>query len=179
MPGKRVSCIFCFGNGSDPHETQRRIVALRRNWRSHGAIIAWPNRYLYEDMMRDYGNSYITYHMVHSEVLPKKGFPVVFHGVRGNEERAESSPSYFNVLEASIIRNYCVKLVGDPDRKICEHGFLLVLPHFPLTWHRSGGDRRYRTLQNAGQGHSAVTEGGEAIRHFGGLRRAVPGTGLV
>jgi len=93
--------------------------------------------------MRDYGNSYITYHLVHSEVLPKKGFPVVFHGVRGNEERAESSPSYFNVLEASIIRNYCVKLVGDPEQKICEHGLLLVLRFyhiFSLTWHNFGID---------------------------------------
>ena len=81
--------------------------------------------------MRDYGNSYITYHMVHSEVLPKKGFPVVFQGIRGNEERTELSSSHFNVLEASTIRNYCVKLVGDPERKICEHGPLPVLPHFP------------------------------------------------
>jgi helicase MOV-10 len=52
--------------------------------------------------------------------LPKKGFPVVFHGVRSNQERTKSSPSYFNVLEASIIRNYCVKLVSDRERKICE-----------------------------------------------------------
>jgi len=80
--------------------------------------------------MRDYGNPYITYHMVHSEVLPKKGFPVVFHGVRGNEERAGSSPSYFNVLEASIIRNHCAKLVRGPEQKICKHGLLLFLPHF-------------------------------------------------
>ena len=80
--------------------------------------------------MRDYANSYITYHMVHSEVLPKKGFPVVFHGVRGDEERTELSPSHFNVLEASIIRNYCVKLVGDPERNICEHRPLSVLPQF-------------------------------------------------
>jgi helicase MOV-10 len=71
--------------------------------------------------MRDHGNSYITYHLVNSDVLPKKGFPVIFHGVRGNQERTKSSPSYFNVFEASIIRNYCVKLVSDPERKICEN----------------------------------------------------------
>jgi helicase MOV-10 len=68
--------------------------------------------------MRDHGNSYITYHLVNSGVLPKKGFPVIFHGIRGNQERTKSSPSYFNVLEASIIRDYCLKLVSDPERKI-------------------------------------------------------------
>ena len=51
--------------------------------------------------MRDYGNPYITYDLVLSDVLPKKGFPVVFHGVKGKEERIRSSPSYFNILEAS------------------------------------------------------------------------------
>ena len=151
---------------------------LQRNWRSHGAIIAWSNRYLYEDTMRDYGNAYITYHMVHSDILPKKGFPVVFHGVRGNGERTKSSPSYFNVLEASIIRNYCVKLIGDPERKICEHGPFFVYHIFSLTRHRSGGDRCSRTLQSPSQGCSAVIEGGESIRYFGGICRGVPGTGL-
>ena len=70
--------------------------------------------------MRDYGNPFITYHLVLSDVLPEKGFPVVFHGVKGSERHAEWSPSYFNVIEASIVRDYCMKLTGDSERKICE-----------------------------------------------------------
>jgi len=81
--------------------------------------------------MRDYGNSYITYHMVNSDVLPRKGFPVVFHGIRGNEEHTTSSPTYFNVLEASIIRDYCMKLTRDPERKICKHRTFSASPPFP------------------------------------------------
>jgi helicase MOV-10 len=79
--------------------------------------------------MRDYGNSYITYHLALSDVLPKKGFPVLFHGVKGNEQHAKLSPSYFNIIEASIVRDYCVKLVGDRVRKICKNGAL-----FGCTW---------------------------------------------
>jgi helicase MOV-10 len=105
----------------NPYQKERRIVALYRNRRSHGNIIAWSNRYFYEDTMRDYGNSYITFHLVHSDVLPKKGFPVVFHGVKGSEQHVEWSPSYFNIIEASIVRDYCVKLTGDTERKICEY----------------------------------------------------------
>ena len=70
--------------------------------------------------MRDHGNAYITYHLTLSDVLPKKGFSVVFHGVKGSEQHARWSPSYFNIIEASIVRDYCVKLTGDPERKICE-----------------------------------------------------------
>jgi len=98
----------------------KTIVELPRNHRSHASIIAWSNRYFYEDRMREYGNTYITYDLVHSDVLPKKGFPVVFHGVRGSEEYSKWSPSSFNILEASIVRDYCVKLTAAPERKICE-----------------------------------------------------------
>jgi helicase MOV-10 len=79
---------------------------------------------MYEDTMRDYGNSDVTYSLVLSDVLPKKGFPIVFHGVKGKEERMKSSPSYFNIIEASIVRDYCVKLTGDPERRIGERGSL-------------------------------------------------------
>jgi helicase MOV-10 len=105
---------------SKPSLKESRIVNLQRNRRSHGAILAWSNRYFYEDTIRDYGNPSITYELVLSDVLPRKGFPVVFHGVKGKEERMKSSPSYFNILEASIVRDYCVKLTRDPERLIGE-----------------------------------------------------------
>ena len=83
--------------------------------------------------MRDCGNSNITCNLVYSDVLPKKGFPVMFHGVKNSEQRMKSSPSSFNVLEASIIRNYCVRLIGDSERKICECRIFVVPP--PYTFH--------------------------------------------
>ncbi|KAH9988790.1 P-loop containing nucleoside triphosphate hydrolase protein, partial [Russula compacta] len=107
----------------------KTIVALLRNRRSHGAILAWSNRYLYEDTMRDYGIAHTTYHLVDSGVLPKKGFPIVFHGVKANEQRTKWSPSYFNILEASIVRDYCVKLIRDPERKIYPEEIAVLTPY--------------------------------------------------
>jgi len=78
--------------------------------------------------MRDYGNTYITYHLVLSDMLPKKGFPVVFHGVKASEQHAKRSPSYLNIIEASVVRDYCVKLIGDRERKICKNKAFLILP---------------------------------------------------
>ena len=37
------------------------------------------------------------------EHLPAKGFPVIFHGVRGADKREKNSPSYFNGAEASVV----------------------------------------------------------------------------
>ena len=83
--------------------------------------------------MRDYGNAYITYHLVLSDVLPEKGFPVVFHGVKGSGQHAKWPPSYFNIMEASIVRDNCMKLTGDSEQKICECGAWSVsTPFFTL-----------------------------------------------
>lgn len=70
--------------------------------------------------MRAYGDPDVTQLLVDSGVLPKKGFPIVFHGIKGREKRTKQTPSYFNILEASVVRNYCVELTSDPKRKICE-----------------------------------------------------------
>lgn len=40
-----------------------------------------------------------------------KGFPLIFHGVNGKEEREESSPSWFNINEVDLVLNYVTKLL--------------------------------------------------------------------
>lgn len=75
--------------------------------------------------MRAYGNVDITHHLLQSDVLPKKDFPVVFHGIVGNEKRTKRSPSYFNIHEATVVRNYCAKLIEDTERRICECGSIV------------------------------------------------------
>jgi helicase MOV-10 len=114
-------------------QNECRIVGLQRNRRSHGAIIAWPNRYFYEDIMRAHGNRYVTDFLLHSRTLPKRGFPVLFHGIKGTEKRTKRSPSYFNIIEASVVRNYCVMLIEDTERKICKCGTSLGFAVILLT----------------------------------------------
>jgi helicase MOV-10 len=76
---------------------------------------------MYEDIMRAAANPDVSHALLQSDVLPKQGFPVVFHGIKGQEQRMrQSSPSYLNLLEASVVRDYCLKLIGDCDHKICE-----------------------------------------------------------
>lgn len=40
-----------------------------------------------------------------------QGFPVIFHGVIGKDEREANSPSFFNVSEIEILINYLNKLI--------------------------------------------------------------------
>ena len=70
--------------------------------------------------MRAHGDPDVTHLLLHSSVLPKKGFPVMFHGIKGTEKRTRRSPSYFNILEASVVRNYCVTLTEDPELRISK-----------------------------------------------------------
>jgi helicase MOV-10 len=58
--------------------------------------------------------------LLQSDVLPKKGFPIVFHGIRGLEVRYRS-PSYLNIHEASVVRDYCLRLTQDREHEICEY----------------------------------------------------------
>jgi hypothetical protein len=98
--------------------------------------------------MRANGDKDITHLLHHSKLLPKKGFPIMFHGIKGTETRSRRSPSYFNIMEASVVRNYCAMLIEDPELKICECATLLAFAViFSKPRCRSGGDRRYRSLQ--------------------------------
>jgi hypothetical protein len=40
------------------------------------------------------------------EYLPKKGFPIFFHCVEGEDMREGNSPSWFNSEEATIVKDY-------------------------------------------------------------------------
>ncbi|KAH9041519.1 RNA helicase, partial [Lactarius deliciosus] len=107
----------------------KTIVDLQRNRRSHGAIIAWPNRYLYEDKMRAHAIPVVARLLLQSDVLPKKEFPVVFHGIKGRELRAKHSPSYLNVHEASVVRDYCQKLIEDRGHRIYAEEIGVIAPY--------------------------------------------------
>ena len=71
--------------------------------------------------MRADASQDVSHLLLQSDVLPKKGFPIVFHGIKGRELRTRHSPSYLNIHEASIVRKYCLKLTEDREHRICEY----------------------------------------------------------
>ena len=48
--------------------------------------------------------------MIH--VLSQQGFPIIFHGVEGVDEREGQSPSFFNKAEIEVVVEYVLDLLN-------------------------------------------------------------------
>lgn len=95
----------------------RFVTKLLRNYRSHPVILKVPNELFYENELLVFANEMEREAFCHWEHLPKKGFPVVFHGVMGKDEREANSPSFFNVTEIEVIVSYLDKLIQTQGKK--------------------------------------------------------------
>ncbi|NXR46798.1 SDE3 helicase, partial [Hippolais icterina] len=97
------------------------ITKLLCNYRSHEAILRIPNELFYDNELKvcrsngpDVRNLYCTW-----EELPKKGFPIIFHGVCGEDQREAKSPSFFNTAEIEILVHYLKKLLQSRGKGRC------------------------------------------------------------
>ncbi|NXH52071.1 SDE3 helicase, partial [Rhabdornis inornatus] len=97
------------------------ITKLLWNYRSHEAILRIPNELFYDNELKvckrdglDIRNLYCTW-----EELPKKGFPIIFHGVCGEDQREAKSPSFFNTAEIEILVHYLKKLLLSRSKGSC------------------------------------------------------------
>ena len=70
----------------------------------------------------------MTHSMLRWDCLPNPTFPIVFHGIAGKDEREASSPSFFNIDEASTVTEYVTKLYEDRRLRISE-GLVVYIPH--------------------------------------------------
>uniref|UniRef100_A0A8C3BIF9 RNA helicase n=1 Tax=Cairina moschata TaxID=8855 RepID=A0A8C3BIF9_CAIMO len=104
-------------DGYNPHF----VTKLLWNYRSHEAILRIPNELFYDSELKacegdefDIRNFYCAW-----EELPKKGFPIIFHGVCGEDQREAKSPSFFNTAEIEILVQYLKKLLQSQGKRGC------------------------------------------------------------
>ncbi|KFW74564.1 Putative helicase MOV-10, partial [Manacus vitellinus] len=97
------------------------VTKLLWNYRSHEAILKIPNELFYDSELKacesdglDVRNFYCNW-----EELPKQGFPIIFHGVCGEDQREEKSPSFFNTAEIEVLVDYLKKLLQSQGKKGC------------------------------------------------------------
>lgn len=95
-----------------------RYVKLVRNFRSHGAILDFPNERFYAHELQVCGSPSVINSFVGWPHLVSRKFPVVFHSISGQDEREASSPSYFNIDEATVVKDYVQKLKADARFRI-------------------------------------------------------------
>jgi helicase MOV-10 len=96
------------------------MVKLIENFRSHEAILQFPNEKFYCRDLVSCGDPAIINSFLNSPYLPSKKFPVVFHAVYGKDDREASSPSFFNIDEILQVKHYVEKL--KKDRNFYEIG---------------------------------------------------------
>uniref|UniRef100_A0A8C5DLP8 RNA helicase n=1 Tax=Gouania willdenowi TaxID=441366 RepID=A0A8C5DLP8_GOUWI len=99
------------------HFDTRFVTKLLRNYRSHSAILKVPNELFYENELQVFADQWEREAFCKWEHLPKKGFPVIFHGVMGKDEREANSPSFFNVSEVVVLVDYLTKLMDTQGKK--------------------------------------------------------------
>ncbi|KIO33704.1 hypothetical protein M407DRAFT_17322 [Tulasnella calospora MUT 4182] len=98
-------------------------VKLIKNWRSNPAIIRFPNQMFYDGELEACAPSSVANLCVGWKGLPNPGYPVVFHAIKGRDLREVSSPSWFNIEEASAVWYYvrdlrCDRALGLEDQQI-------------------------------------------------------------
>ena len=90
----------------------RVITKLLSNFRSHPALLNLPSRLFYENELRAQGDPLVTTSLENWEKLPTRpGFPMLFHGIVGEDKREARSPSFFNAEEAVVVVDYIQELL--------------------------------------------------------------------
>uniref|UniRef100_A0A672M8N2 Mov10 like RNA helicase 1 n=1 Tax=Sinocyclocheilus grahami TaxID=75366 RepID=A0A672M8N2_SINGR len=86
------------------------VMKLVYNYRSHEALLELPSRLFYAGELCVRSQRTVVDALCHWNRLPTKGFPFMFHGVRGTEMREGNNPSWFNPAEAVQVMMYCCQL---------------------------------------------------------------------
>ncbi|KAF8771015.1 RNA helicase Mov10l1 like protein [Argiope bruennichi] len=86
------------------------VTMLEESYRSHPDILRFPSDMFYYSRVVCRFPMDIDHELVSWDELPNKGFPVIFHGVKGEELREQNSPSWFNPAEVVQVAKYLQKL---------------------------------------------------------------------
>ncbi|NXP01025.1 SDE3 helicase, partial [Certhia brachydactyla] len=97
------------------------ITKLLWNYRSHEAILRIPNELFYDNELKVFKSNGLDIRNLYCnwEELPKKGFPIIFHGVCGEDQREARSPSFFNTAEIEVLVHYLKKLLQSQGKGSC------------------------------------------------------------
>ena len=76
-----------------------KLTIVSRNFRSHEKLLKLPSTLFYCDQLETAADELVVNSLLQWPSLKKKGFPLIFHGIIGQDLREENSPSFFNLEE--------------------------------------------------------------------------------
>ncbi|XP_018416350.1 PREDICTED: putative helicase MOV-10 [Nanorana parkeri] len=106
-----------YGKTDDGAYNSKFVTKLLLNYRSHPDILSIPNELFYDNELQPRADELARSAYCNWEQLPKKGFPIIFHGVLGKDEREGNSPSFFNVAEVEQLMYYLKALLETQKKK--------------------------------------------------------------
>ncbi|GIY36535.1 putative helicase MOV-10 [Caerostris extrusa] len=99
---------------------------LEESYRSHPNILQFPSEMFYFSQIVCRFPTDSNQELIHWDELPTKGFPIIFHGVKGEELREQNSPSWFNAAEVVQVTKYLQKLY---DSGLSPHDVGIIAPY--------------------------------------------------
>mmetsp|Transcript_14375 Transcript_14375/g.34797 ORF Transcript_14375/g.34797 Transcript_14375/m.34797 type:complete len:889 (-) Transcript_14375:41-2707(-) len=109
---ERLMSREAYTQRADGSFDMRLVTELVDSYRSHPDILQLPNEHFYDSRLRAMASRETSHSLVNWEHLPRVGFPLVFEGVDGADERELNSPSWFNTMEAMCVKEWAGKLVA-------------------------------------------------------------------
>ncbi|XP_077002970.1 RNA helicase Mov10l1-like [Tamandua tetradactyla] len=105
------------------------MTKLVKNYRSHSTLLTLPSKLFYHNELEVCADPKIVNSLLDWEKLPKKGFPLIFHGVRGSEKHEGGNPSWFNPTEAVQVMRYCCLLTKNASSKLPVKDIGVITPY--------------------------------------------------
>jgi len=105
------------------------VVKLVKNFRSHNAILKFPNERFYRGELQQCGDPKTINAFIGSPHLASKAFPIVFHALSGKDDREASSPSFFNIDESTQVKAYVEALRADRKFRLTDQDIGVIAPY--------------------------------------------------
>ncbi|KAJ7484319.1 P-loop containing nucleoside triphosphate hydrolase protein [Mycena latifolia] len=105
------------------------VIKLTKNFRSHKAILKFPNERFYKGELQEYGDRRVIDAYIGAPFLPNKAFPIVFHAIAGKDDREAASPSFFNIDEVTQVKMYIQSLRADRRFRITDNDIGVIAPY--------------------------------------------------
>ncbi|TFY71299.1 hypothetical protein EVG20_g1692 [Dentipellis fragilis] len=107
----------------------RVVVKLTKNYRSHPAILRYPNERFYNSDLEPCGDPKMINAYIGNSLLVSKKFPIIFHAMAGQDAREASSPSFFNIEEVLQVKAYVEALRADRTCRITDADIGIIAPY--------------------------------------------------
>ncbi|KAJ3104150.1 hypothetical protein HDU97_009501 [Phlyctochytrium planicorne] len=116
-------------NGVPKSKNPELITKLVRNYRSHPAILQISSSLFYNNEQVAAADIQMRESFEDWEELPRKGFPIIFHGINGRDVQEGSSPSWSNPDECGLVKKYVEKIFKAKSKGVNYSQIGIITPY--------------------------------------------------